>query len=167
LSNKSNEEHLKEYDLTALITYEENRAIFIYEPYGWESIGFVPEFHSCCVFIPIGSELENYNLEGNILYLNLFDEKYSINESIKNEIDKINNFYSGKKKQYQLKIDDFYFRKTYLYEKDRYDITLIKPFDIGNAVIHGILKPNDLNWSINVMKKMLRKAYMMENKIKK
>ena len=157
-----NEKDLEKYSLTALIPYERNRAIFIYEPYGWQSIGAVPELHSCCVFIPLGSSLENYDLEGNFLYLNLFDEGYSIDVSIDSEIKSINEYYLGKKKHTLLKDTDFFYRKSYLNIKKRYDITLIKHFSIGYAVIHGILKPNDLNWTITTMKKMLNTAIMIE-----
>jgi len=156
-----NDKNLKVYSLTALIPYEGNRAIFIYEPYGWQSVGAVPELHSCCFFIPIGSSLEIYNLEGNFLYLNLFDESYSIDQSINSELRNIDNHYLGKKKHVFSKDDDIYYRYSYLSIKKRYDISLIKHFPIGYAVIHGILKPNDLKWTITVMKKMLNTATMI------
>jgi Holliday junction resolvase len=160
------EKDLGKYNLTSLMPYEGNRALFIYEPYGWQSIGAVPELHTCCFFIPIGSYLEDYNAEGNFLYLNLFDKNYSVDESINIEIKNINTHYSGKKKHTLLKNNDMFYRNSYLYNKGRYDITLIKYFPIGYAVIHGILKPSDLNWSITAMKKMLNKAIMIENIIK-
>jgi Holliday junction resolvase len=156
-----NEKDLKKYSLTALIPYEGNRALFLYEPYGWQSVGAVPELHTCCFFIPLGSNLGDYNLEGNFLYLNLFDESYPIEESTKSEIKSINDNYSGKKKHKLLKDIDFFYRFSFIYSKNRYDINIIKHFPIGYATIHGILIPSDLNWTITVIKKMLKKAMMI------
>jgi Holliday junction resolvase len=157
------EKALAKYRLTGLMPYEGNRAILIFEPYGWQSIGTVLELHTCCFFIPLGSYVDNYNLEGNFLYLNLYDEGYSVDESIKSEIKSINEQYTGKKTHSLFKDDGFFYRRSYLYNKNRYDITLIKHFPIGYATIHGILKPDDLKWTITVMKKMLGKAMMIYN----
>jgi hypothetical protein len=108
------------------------------------------------------SFLEDVGVNEGLLITNIGVTKSVIKRISESEIKSINEYYSGKKEHALLKDIGFFYRNSYLNIKKRYDITLIKHFPIGYAVIHGILKPNDLNWTITAMKKMLNTAIMIE-----
>ncbi len=156
-----NENDLKSYDLGGLVPYENDRCAIIFPPYGWVSCGAVLELKSCCVFIPIGSDLENIMAEGNFLYLNISNEEYNIDNTFRKEINYINNRYDGKKIHKIWKENTIDFRKSYLFDKKRYDLSIVKKSNVGFLILHGILKPEDLKWTITAMKKMLNTAIMI------
>ena len=158
------EESLKDYSLGGLIPYEGNRGAIMRQPYGWVSCGVIEEMRTCCLFIPIGSKIEWVGPEGNFLYLNFRDNTYDVDLELNQEKSNIDENYDGKKTHKFVREDRFVIRKSYISQVKRYDIAIVKVYDHTRIILHGILKANDLNWTITAMRKMMESAILLDVK---
>lgn len=152
---------IKNYRISGIITYENNRGALLPEPNGWICCGSDEKRHICCLFIPIGSQYENFLIEGNFLYVKFFDETYFNEDFIAVEKNGIEACYQGKKRYSYKTEDGFFIRKTYIFEKKRYDISVRKHYKNGIIIIFGIIKPDDVNWTITSVKKVLKEASLL------
>lgn len=153
---------IKSYRISGIITYENNRGALLPEPNGWVCAGSDEEKNICCLFIPIGSKYENYLIEGNFIYVKFFDETSFNEDFITIEKNNIETFYKGKKRYNYKNEDDYFIRTTYIFDKKRYDISVRKHYQNGIIIIFGILKPDDVKWTITSIKKVLKEAFLLD-----
>jgi hypothetical protein len=133
------EDDLKGYKIAGLMPWQDNRMALLAEPNGWLFHENVSPFRACCLLTPIGSTLQESMAEGSLLYMNLADDRQPVDDKIEKEIEFINGFYSGKKTHKVAKDGRFVIRKSYLHERQRYDLGLVRLYHKGAIVIHGIL----------------------------
>lgn len=159
------ENELSNFRLAGLFPIEGNLGAILMEPNGWIYSGNVEKFRSPCVFIPIGSAIENILKEGNFLYLNLIENNIDIDEMIKNEKNIINTNYQGKSNHKISKDEKYLIRKSFIKSRNRFDIGIFRLCSNGAISVHGILKPCDVNWTITSLKKTLDNSTLFPCKL--
>jgi hypothetical protein len=157
-----NEEDLDNYKIRGLMPHQDDRMALLREPNGWVVSPIVRGIRACCVLLPIGYSYRRSIQEGNYLYVNLTKDRAQLKARIDQEISNINAFYGGRNVHRVSEEQRFVVRRSYLSDRKRCDFVIFATFPTGMIMIHGIVRREDVAWTITNLKRTLIKSWLIK-----
>jgi hypothetical protein len=156
------ESDLELYRIRGLLPHEDGRMAIFSEPNGWVVSPIVYKIRACCVLLPIGFSYARGIDQGNYLYVNICSDPSLLDAIVNGEIADIDAHYEGKKTHLVRRDGRFLVRRSFLRKDNRCDLAIIAVLSNGLLLVHGVLKRQDVAWTVSSLKKALRDAWLLE-----
>jgi len=159
------EADLSSFRLRIIQPYENDRRAHFLEPNGYIAADYPPSPTIRCCFYPIGRRFEDALVDGEILYVNLHDRPNDVDSIVSTEKQTVNTSFEGKI-SHRTRVDRYFtVRKSFLKDHDKVDFSVVRKFKVGLILMRGVVRPENVDWTITSIKESMLRAHFYESKV--